>query len=361
MNTDRITNSNFHTLSIESIIPDTQDAVVVRFHIPSNLVDAFTFTPGQYLTLRAQVNGEDIRRSYSICSSVNESSLAVGVKRLSDGQFSTHVHGLQSGDTLDVMPPQGRFTTPLGGSHHYLLLAAGSGVTPIYSIARSVLENEPDSVISLCYVNKTIDSVMFKTELDELKDRFMTRFLLTHLMTAEAQDVTLFNGRLDREKLDTMVTRGLIAPTSYDAIYVCGPEAMIKSTQQAMLDFGVEESCIRFELFTSSSTHAPRTPKDNEDSPVEGAEVHVILDGSQRSFTLPPDTPLMDAAAKAGLELPWSCANGMCATCRCKLVDGEITMRQNFSLDPWEIDAGYVLACQVQAQSEKLVLDFDEV
>jgi len=357
--------NNFYALTIHSIEQDTRDAVIVRFNIPTELRNTFTFTPGQYLTLRATVNDQDIRRSYSICSAVDEPTLAVGIKKLKDGQFSNYAHQLSAGEALDVMPPQGRFTASLGGKHHYLLLAAGSGITPIYSIARSVLENEPDSFVTLCCVNKSIDSVMFRNQLDDLKDRFLTRFLLTHLMTAEAQDVALFNGRLDREKIDTMVIRGLITPSQYDAIYICGPESMIHATKEALIEMGIPEKQIRFELFASNTTpaHSTEHMTQHTDNTIEisGADVHVILDGVNRKFRLPTNTQLMDAAAKAGLELPWSCANGMCATCRCKLIEGDITMKQNFSLEPWELESGYVLACQIIAKSDKVVIDFDAV
>lgn len=351
----------FHELSLADVRPETADAVALSFDIPTDLKDEYAFTPGQYLTLRARIEGEDVRRSYSICSPLGAKTLDVGVKRIEGGRFSSHALTLKPGDRLEVMTPQGRFTAPVGGAHNYLLLAAGSGITPMVSIARSVLEGEPDSTVTLCYANRTTESVMFRTELDDLKDRFLTRFLLTHVMDEEAQDVELFNGRLDAEKLNTLATRGLIAPAEYDAIYVCGPQPMIEAASAALKDLGVSEDRIRYELFTPSGAPPVASARAIE-RPAEGTEVEVVLDGARRSFRLTADDEsVIEAAAHAGLDLPYSCANGMCATCRCKLTEGEADMVQNFSLEPWEQEAGYILACQAQPKSAKIVLDFDAV
>ena len=350
----------FHTLEIAFVDQDTADSVVISFAIPEELKDDFTFTPGQYLTLRAEINGEDTRRSYSISSPLGAEHLSVGVKRIEDGAFSSFAQRLKAGDTLSVMTPQGRFMAPIGGTHNYLLLAAGSGVTPIHSIARSVLEGEEDSRVTLCYANRNTDSVMFKSSFDDLKDQYLTRFLMTHVMDEEAQDVDLFNGRLDAEKLKTMATRGLIDPLSYDAIYVCGPEPMIKAASSALEELGVEKARIKFELFT------PSTPLRTAGSAQKAinasdAEIEIVLDGSRRKFPLSKEQPLLEAAAQSGLDLPYSCANGMCATCRCKLVEGDAEMIQNFSLEEWETNDGFVLACQLRALSKKVILDFDAV
>ena len=349
----------FHELSIADVRPEATDAIALSFRIPEDLRDAFAFTPGQYLTLRKRIGGQDVRRSYSICSPIGSETLDVGVKRIEGGAFSTFAMTLKPGDRLDVMTPQGRFTAPVGGSHDYLLLAAGSGITPMVSIARSVLEGEPDSTVTLCYANRTTESVMFRDAFDDLKDRFLTRFLLIHVMDEEAQDIDLFNGRLDTEKLETLATRGLITPREYDAIYICGPQPMIETASETMKQMGVSEDRIRYELFTPAGA-PPTASARRTELPVTGTEVEVILDGSRRSFTLTiDDDGLIDAAAKAGFDLPYSCANGMCATCRCKLTFGDADMAQNFSLEPWEQQAGYVLACQLQPRSRKITLDFD--
>ena len=354
----------FHTLEVADVQQDTSESVMLSFRIPSELKEHYAFTPGQYLTLRSTVDGQDIRRSYSICSPIGSEHLSVGVKRIEDGLFSSYAQTLKQGDELSVMTPQGRFIASIGGAHNYLLLAAGSGVTPILSIASSVLENESDSVVTLCYANRNTESVMFRKQFDELKDNYMTRFLLTHVMDEESQDVELFNGRLDAEKLETMATRGLITPTAYDAIYVCGPQPMIEAVSAALLQLGVSESSIKYELFTPSTPLRTAGDSKKSASEEEGsikATVEIVLDGSKRSFTMRENEALLDAASRAGLDVPYSCANGMCATCRCKLSHGSGTMTQNFSLDPWELDEGFVLACQLQPTSEKVVLDFDAV
>jgi ring-1,2-phenylacetyl-CoA epoxidase subunit PaaE len=239
-------------------------------------------------------------------------------------------------------------------------LAAGSGVTPIKSIAQSVLEGEADSTVTLCYANRNTESIMFRQTFDDLKDRYLTRFLMTHIMDEEAQDVALFNGRMDAEKLSTMATRGLISPMDYDAIYICGPQPMITAASEALTVLGVPPERIKFELFTPSSP-LPIASAAQKPSVVRGARVEVVLDGARRGFAMEAGDMLLDAASQSGLELPYSCANGMCATCRCKLSQGEGEMAQNFSLEPWEIEQGYVLACQFKPRSELVVLDFDAV
>ena len=350
----------FHELTLADVRSETVDAVALSFEISEDMKDNYAFTPGQYLTLRAEINGEDVRRSYSICSPVGSETLDVGVKWIEGGRFSDHAQRLKPGDKVQVMTPQGTFTAPIGGAHDYLLLAAGSGVTPMISIATSVLEGEPDSTVTMCYANRTTDSMMFREALDDLKDRYMTRFRLTHVMDEEAQDVELFNGRLDAEKLETLATRGLIHPPSYHAIYICGPQPMIEAASEAMKALGADEGKLKFELFTPSGAPPVASSRTIAKDAV-GAQVEVIVDGASRKFEMAPGTMLVDAATRSGLEIPYSCANGMCATCRCKLTKGEAEMLQNFSLEPWETDAGFVLACQVQPKSAAITLDFDAV
>ena len=350
----------FHSLKIADVHRDTADAVVVSFEIPDDLEGHYAFIPGQYLTLRAEIDGEDVRRSYSICSPLGSETLSVGIKRIDDGIFSSFAQNLSAGDVLSVMTPQGRFAAPIGGQHNYLLLAAGSGVTPIHSIVKSVLENEPDSQITLCYANRNTESVMFRESFDDLKDHYMTRFLMTHVMDEEAQDVELFNGRLDAEKLETMATRGLITPDEYDAIFICGPQPMIEAASKALNDMGVDENKIKYELFTPS-TPLRTAGEAKKIEAVTGAEVEVVIDGARRSFRMDEDQSMIEAAAHAGFEIPYSCANGMCATCRCKVTRGSVEMVQNFSLEEWETDQGFVLACQSKPTSDKVTLDFDEV
>ncbi len=350
----------FHRLSIASVRQETDDAVALRFAIPPALRADYAFTPGQYLTLRAMIDGADVRRSYSICSPLGADHLEVGVKRIEGGAFSSHAMTLKPGDELDVMTPQGRFLAPIGGTHDYLLIAAGSGVTPMVSIARSVLEGEPDSHVTLLYANRTTDSVMFRQAFDDLKDRFLTRFRLTHVMDEEVQDLELFNGRLDAEKLATMATRGLIVPDDFDAIYLCGPQPMIEAASAALRALGVAEDRLRHELFTPAGGLPIASAAARPAPAVGGARITVTLDGAQRTFPMDPASEtVLEAATRAGLEIPYSCAGGMCCTCRCKVTEGAAAMDVNYSLEPWELAAGYVLACQARATGTRLALDFD--
>jgi ring-1,2-phenylacetyl-CoA epoxidase subunit PaaE len=352
--------ARFNELTLNSTVFETADAVILNFDIPDDLRDDYAFTPGQYLTLRDTIDDVDVRRSYSICSPLGSKMLSVGVKRIDGGVFSNHALTLNAGQSLQVMTPQGRFLAHIGGEHDYLLLAAGSGITPMVSIARSVLENEPDSTVTLCYANRSTDSVMFRTVFDDLKDQYLTRFMLTHVMDEEVQDIELFNGRLDGEKLDTMATRGLITPTNYNSIFICGPQPMIEGASAALEAMGVDKDKIKYELFTPAAgtpIASVGTVKTNTNA--DAAKISVTVDGSTRSFPLMAGEKTVEAARKAGVEFPYSCDNGMCATCRCKLIKGEVDMTQNYSLEPWEMEAGFVLACQVQAKTNDVLLDFD--
>ncbi|EDQ31643.1 Flavodoxin reductase (ferredoxin-NADPH reductase) family 1 [Hoeflea phototrophica DFL-43] len=359
----------FHTLEIAAVRNETPDAVAISFAIPEDLSGTFAFVPGQYLTLRAEIGGEDMRRSYSICSPLSEKDRrTVGVKRIEDGRFSSFAQTLKAGDRIQVMPPQGRFTAQIGGDHDYLLLAAGSGITPCLSIAKSVLAGEPDSTVTLLYANRNSSSVMFRDDLNDLKDRYTTRFTLLHVMDEEVQDVEIMNGRLDAEKLETLAGLGVIDPKSADAIYICGPEPMIRSASTALATLCVDADRIKFELFTPAPGAKPAPAKTNgtavnggsPSTTGHGASVEIILDGARRTIEVDAgqDT-VLTAAQKAGLDLPFSCAGGMCCTCRCRIVEGAATMDENFSLEPWEIEAGFTLSCQARPDTGKLVLDFD--
>jgi len=355
----------FHDLEIAAVRSETPDAVAISFAIPEELSETFAFTPGQYLTLRAEVDGEDMRRSYSICSPLGEAGRrTVGVKRIADGRFSGFAQTLKPGDRIKVMPPQGRFTAEIGGAHDYLLLAAGSGITPCLSIATSVLSGEPHSTVTLLYANRNSSSVMFRDALNDLKDRYTTRFTLLHVMDEEAQDVEIMNGRLDTAKLETLAAHGLIDPKAADAIYICGPEPMIRAASSAMLALGVPEDRLKFELFTPAADATPRTAPASTSGAAQaaarGSSVEIILDGARRMITVDAraDT-VLTAASRQGIDIPWSCAGGMCCTCRCRIVEGAATMDENFSLEPWEIKAGFTLACQSRPTTDKLVLDFD--
>jgi len=353
----------FHELTVAEIVHDTPDAVAIGFAVPPELQDEFAFRPGQYLTLAAEIGGEEARRSYSICSTPGDPHLRVGVKKVADGRFSRFVNEhLAVGQSMRVMTPEGRFTALIGGRHDYLLIAAGSGITPMLSIARTVLGHEPDSTIALVYGNRSTETIMFLEELEDLKDRYLGRLTLVHLLSRETQDVDILNGRIDGERIRLLAERGLVDPAGADGVFLCGPGAMIDDVAKALAGLGVEEDRIRFERFTPSG-EAPRPrwiSRQVEEAVAKGVPVEVVLDGVRRSFPVTdPAQTVLDAAHAAGIELPYSCAGGMCCTCRCRVVEGETEMAVNFSLQPWEIEAGFTLACQTRPLSGKLVLDFD--
>lgn len=353
----------FHELKIARIARETPDAVAVAFAIPPELRDAFAFRPGQYLTLALDIDGEEARRSYSICSAPGDETLSVGVKKVADGRFSSFVNEkLSVGDSIRVMPPEGRFTSLAGERHDYILIAAGSGITPMLSIVRTVLAHEPDSTITLIYGNRSTDTIMFREELDDLKDRHMRRFSVVHLLSREAQDVELFNGRIDGARIGELARRGLIDLGSADGIFLCGPGEMIDDVSDALKALGVEEDRVRFERFTPSGEAARPRPRSIEaqQAAEDGVQIEVVLDGVRRTFPMSDsDATVLDAAHRAGLEIPYSCAGGMCCTCRCRVAEGQSEMAVNYSLQPWEIEAGFTLACQTRPTSSRLVLDFD--
>lgn len=355
--------SRFHDLTVTRIDRDIPEAVAISLDIPPNLVDDFQYLPGQYLTLSATIGGEDVRRNYSICSAPGEETLKVGVKKVEGGLFSSFAsEKLAVGDTIRVMPPEGRFTPELEGDHHYLLIAAGSGITPMLSIAKTVLANEPNSLITLVYGNRSTATIMFREELDDLKDRYMERFSLIHVLSREAQDVELLHGRIDGARFSELAKAGIIDPADADLTFICGPGEMIDSVSKAAGELGVAANRIRFERFTvDGEMAAPKAPsKAAREAAEKGVSVEVMLDGVRRDFKIAdPDKTVLAAGQDAGLDLPFSCAGGMCCTCRCRIVEGSAEMAVNYSLQPWEIEAGFTLACQSRATSEKLVLDFD--
>ncbi len=357
-----MTAPRFHPLTIAAIREETADARAVTFAVPAELRAAYAFTPGQYVTVRVDLDGEDVRRSYSICSTPDEEGISVGIRCISGGSFSEFARSLKAGDVLDVLTPQGRFLAPIGGVHECLLLAAGSGITPMMSIASSVLRSEPESRVTLLYANRTSDSIMFKDTLDALKDSHITRFALAHVLDEEEQDVALLNGRLDGEKLRAFACAGVIQPADHDGIYICGPAPMMEAVSAAMRELGVDDEKLHCELFTPPGGPPPVASASEAASKAAagGVTIEVVLDGARRQFPLNDgDETVLAAAIRAGLDLPYSCAGGMCCTCRCKVIEGSGEMIQNYSLEPWELEAGFTLACQTRPTSKKLVLDFD--
>lgn len=351
--------SKFHEIQVADIERLTQNAVAISLAIPEALQDEFQFLPGQYLTIEVDIDGKPQRRSYSICSSVHDAHLKIGVKKVEQGLVSSFINDqLKVGDKLNLMQPDGRFTVSLGNQRRLLLLASGSGITPCLAIAKSVLEREPDSEITLVYGNRSVSSMMFRDELSDLKDTHTSRFSAFYLMSRESQDSSLLNGRLDAEKLKQFVSTGLLDVHSFDAAYLCGPQEMIEAASTYLQEAGMPAANIKFELFGTADK--ARKQKANQKSAHDGAFVDIILDGSQKKISIDGSTQtILTAAQSAGLDLPFSCAGGMCCTCRCKIIEGEAEMDVNYSLEDWEIEAGFTLACQARPKSKTLKLDFD--
>ncbi len=357
---------HFHPLRVRDVRPETDEAVVVSFDVPPALADTFRFTQGQYLTLRAEVGGQDVRRSYSICSGVQDGELRVGVRQVPGGVFSTWVNReLKAGDEVQVFPPQGHFFAPLEPTarRHYLGVAGGSGITPILSIMKTVLAAEPGSRFTLLYANRTQKSTMFKEELEDLKNRYLTRVVLHPVFSQEFMDSPLNSGRLTQAKLAEFLGP-LIDPQSISHAFVCGPFGLNDEAEAALKAAGVAPERIHVERFgVPGSVADAQAARQHAAQPGDADDARVILirDGLQREIRVgKQDASVLDAATRAGLELPFSCKSGVCSTCRAKVVEGEVRMDRNFSLEPHEVADGFVLTCQAHALTQRLILSFDE-
>ncbi|MEO1541000.1 MAG: 2Fe-2S iron-sulfur cluster-binding protein [Pseudomonadota bacterium] len=331
--------------------------MAVSFAVPDAARDTFAFQPGQYLTLRADIAGADTRRSYSICAR-GPDRLTVGIKRVPDGRFSTWAQDLRPGARIDVLPPEGRFVLAQDAGRSLLLVAAGSGITPCLAIAAEALRR-PDRQVTLLYGNRSTADVMFKREVEALKDAAPDRFRLIHVLSREAQDVPLLHGRIDRDRIERLCAGGILDARSIDTAFLCGPGGMISDVTDALTAAGLPAHAIRSERFSADGARPMQLPPAVA-PPAHGAQVEVILDGTRRNLTVDgaSDT-ILSAATEAGLDLPFSCAGGMCCTCRCRVVEGSAAMDVNYALEPWEVEAGFVLACQSRPTSDRLILDFD--
>ena len=352
--------ASFHSLRVAEVARETSDSVVVSFEVPSELTEAFSFEAGQYLTLRTTIDGEEVRRSYSLCSAPRDGKWQVGIKKVPGGKFSTFANDvLDAGIEMDVMDPQGRFLLKEGTGLHHLGMAAGSGITPILSQMKQVLSEDPSATYTLFYSNKTAASTMFREELQDLKDRFLDRFRVFYLLTREPVDADLLSGRLDQARCKGLLDTFCLG-RSLDAAYLCGPEAMIMSCKDALIEAGMAEGDVKFELFTSAGAAKPQA-KVVETSNANTVPMQVVLDGVTTSVELDKDKNMLDAALDAGLDAPYSCLGGVCCTCRAKLVEGKASMNVNYALEPGEVERGYVLACQAHVEGEgAVVLDFDQ-
>ncbi|PWR18659.1 1,2-phenylacetyl-CoA epoxidase subunit PaaE [Zavarzinia compransoris] len=352
--------STFHTLTVDSVRQETRDAIVVTLAVPPEAAGDFAFIQGQYLTLRAEIGGEDLRRSYSICSGVDDGALRIGIKRVAGGRFSTWAQdALVPGAAIEVMPPQGRFHVPLdaGADRHYVGFAVGSGITPILSILRSVLSAEPASRFTLIYGNRASSGVMFGQELADLKDLYLERLSIVHVMSREPQEIELFNGRIDGAKCREIMTRWL-SPGSVDVAFICGPEDMTREVSATLEELGVPRAAIKTELFGIARPAGTARPLEAGTGTVQAT---AVIDGRALAFGMAKGAEtLLDAALRQGIELPYSCKAGVCSTCRAKLVEGDVDMDVHFGLEDYEIARGYILTCQSYAACEKLVVDFDD-
>ncbi len=351
----------FHKLTIAEVRQETPDAISVRFDVPDQLAADYRFTQGQHLTLKAAPNGEEVRRSYSICAGVNDDVLRVAIKRAPGGLFSTWaVEALQRGQNIDVLTPDGRFNTQLDPANHkhYVAFVAGSGITPVLSLIRTTLAREPSSRFTLVYGNRRQIDALFQEELEDLKDQYLTRFTLYNLFSRERQDIDLFNGRLDAAKVKAF-TDTLFPVHTIDEAFVCGPGAMIDDVESALIDCGLAQQHIHIERFGIPDDSATAHRPDPGDAP--RARVTIIMDGVRREFDFHQHDPsLLDAAVAAGIDLPYSCKGGMCCTCRSKATEGTVRMEKNYSLEKADVDAGFVLTCQSHPLTDKLTLNFDE-
>ncbi len=352
----------FHALTVKEVRQETEDSVSIAFEIPADLQESYGYLSGQYLTLRATIDGEDVRRSYSLCSSPHENEWRVAVKKVENGKFSTYANEvLKPGDTLDVLTPTGNFniTPDKSNKQSIALFAAGSGITPILSIAKTILTQEPNSDVTLFYGNKTITSIIFREEIEGLKNDYMDRLRLVHILSRENLGTPLLKGRIDTEKTDKLFDV-FLKDDLPEAVYICGPEQMILDVKESVLANGLDPKTVHFELFTSPDAKKKEPVKEYEGPHIE-SNVSVILDGDRFDLHLESDgESLLDAATKAGADLPYACKGGVCCTCKAKIIEGEARMDVNYALEPDEVAAGYILTCQAHPMSNKLVVSFDD-
>jgi ring-1,2-phenylacetyl-CoA epoxidase subunit PaaE len=342
-------------LRVCDVRPETEEVRSVAFEVPPHLEELYRFQPGQHLTLRRHVDGQELRRSYSICSAPEEGDLRVAIKRVPGGRFSDWAHAtLSPGVCLDVMTPAGRFTTQFDPTRqrHYLALAVGKGITPIMSLLKAALAREPRSRFTLVYGNRTTRSILFRDALADLKDRYVDRLQLMHLLSGQQQEVELFNGRLDADRL-RLLAATLIPLQSVDEVFICVPQPTSQALRETLRDLGVADAAIHFELFGTPHTPSPST--------TAGAEHHLSLvtRGVRSEIDLAAATTVLEAGLAAGLDLPYSCRVGVCATCRAHLDEGNVQMAANYALEPWELERGYILTCQSRPVSPRIVVDYD--
>ncbi|MDT0293636.1 2Fe-2S iron-sulfur cluster-binding protein [Mesonia ostreae] len=355
--------AKFYPLEVQHVYKETKDCTVITFFVPEELREAFHFNHGQHLTLKKEINGEDVRRSYSLCSSPLDQEWKVAVKEIPEGIFSTYVNqSLKAGDTLEVMAPSGKFGVKVAANKakNYLFFAAGSGITPVLSMVKSHLAAEPNSTCKLFYVNKTAKSIIFKEELEQLRNTYFGRLEIYYFLTEEKRDIELFNGRFNDEKMEVL-TRNFIDIPDTSEVFLCGPEAMVNYIGAYLVKAGLPKELVHFELFVTglSEEDIARTKRLAKQN-VEGTEVTIVDGGKEFSFTMTKEYDnLLDAALGAGADLPFACKGGVCSTCKCEVLEGSVEMKVNYALEEKEVAQNLVLSCQAVPISDIVKVDFD--
>ncbi|UNK72596.1 1,2-phenylacetyl-CoA epoxidase subunit PaaE [Microbacterium sp. H1-D42] len=361
--------ARFHTLTVSDVRPLTKDAVEVTFAVPPALIDEYAYLPGQYVALRVRLEGEEVRRSYSLCqpptpAGEDGTTLSVGVKRDEGGLFSTWAQTeLKPGFEIDVMSPQGTFTSGLAGldGAHVVGIAAGSGITPMMALARSLLTASDTTRFTLLYTNKATSDVMFLEDLADLKDRYPTRIVLHHVLSREQRTAPVLSGRIDEERLRTILD-ALILPATVDEWFLCGPFALVDLCREVLADLGVPREHVRFELFTTGDEPTERGPRKVEVHAGDATvRIEINLDGVSSTVESPVDAheSVLNAALRVRPDAPFACSGGVCGTCRARVLEGSVTMTENYALEPDEIERGYVLTCQSHPTSDRIVVDYD--
>lgn len=352
----------FHSLRISSVQQETEDTVAVTFEVPPSLSNDYAFLPGQYLTLKTVLDGEEIRRSYSLCAAPHEGVSRVAIKRVEGGRFSTYAtQHIKVGDVLDVMTPMGNFTLKptKNAKKSYVLFGAGSGITPVISIVKSILKEEEQSDVTLFYGNKTTSSIIFREEIEGLKNSYMSRLRIVHVLSQENLGNKIQKGRITKEKC-TQLYNAFLADMPIDEVYICGPEEMILGVKEALIEKGINQKNIHAELFNASIQRNKEVTQSTDEAR-STAQVSIVLDGDTFDLEIQSkDETVLDAAQRVGADLPFACKGGVCCTCKAKIIEGSARMKVNYALEQAEVDAGFILTCQAHPTSERLVVSFDE-
>lgn len=355
--------ATFHDLTVIDVRKTIRDAVVVTLAPTPEAADAFRFKPGQYLTFRRDFDGKELRRSYSICAGLDDDLLQVGIKRVDGGAFSTFANDdLKPGDVLHVMPPMGNFTTDLhpDQARNYIGFAGGSGITPVLSILKTVLAREPLSQFTLVYANRGVNTIMFREEIEDLKNRYLGRLTVIHVLESDAQEIELFTGRVTEEKCADLF-KHWIDIEHVDLAFICGPEPMMLGISKALQAHGLAKDQIKFELFKSGQPgRAKQVVSRVNGQAAAKVEIRVTLDGATRTLEVDKGTTVLEAGLQNALDVPYACRAGVCSTCRCKLVEGEAEMQANHALEDYEVAQGFILSCQAVPLTDRIAVDYDQ-